>query len=126
MIKSKMLDSSRLFRIFKYLALVLLVISAVPFLKRPSTHERYTQVLRSFKNEKRLFVADYLESEVDGNFDGRELARLCASKVWRPEDKALVLTCEPVTGGIGAVKNGILLCIRFSIEIGGSCARPII
>ncbi|KAK7745047.1 hypothetical protein SLS53_003282 [Cytospora paraplurivora] len=119
-----MLDSSRLFRIFKYLVLVLLVISAVPFLNHPTTRERYAQVLRSFKNEKRLFVADYLESEIDGSFDGRELAKLCASKVWRPEDKALILTCEPVTGGIAAVKNGILHCIRFSIEIGAQLVLP--
>lgn len=119
MIRPKMLDSSRMFRALKYLTLVLLFLVAIPILNRPSTREKYTEILRSFKDEKRLFIADFLENEVDGRFDGTELAKLCKSKKWRPADKAIVLSCQPMPGGIGEVKNGHLHCIRFAIEIGG-------
>lgn len=114
-----MLDSSRLFRILKYSVLVLLFVFIVAFLDGPSYRERYAEVLRSFKDEKRLFMTDYLENEIDGKFDGSELAKLCARKTWHPEHQALILSCEPVPGGIGEVKNGHLQCIRFAIEIGG-------
>ncbi|KUI67431.1 hypothetical protein VM1G_02611 [Cytospora mali] len=124
MIRPKMLDSSRLFRILKYLVLILLIFFAIPFLNRPSTRERYTELLRNFKDEKRLFIADFLDNEIDGTFDGRELAELCAGKRWRPEDEGLILSCQPVPGGIGEVKNGHLQCIRFAIEIGAQLVLP--
>lgn len=119
MIRPKMLDPSRLSRVLKYLTLVLLFLFAISFLNRPSTREKYTGILRSFKDEKRLFIADFLESEVDGRFDGTELAKLCKSTRWHPEDEAIIVTCQPMAGGIGEVKNGHLNCIRFAIEIGG-------
>ncbi|KUI62998.1 hypothetical protein VP1G_10121 [Cytospora mali] len=119
-----MLDSSRLFRILKYLVLILLIFFAIPFLNRPSTRERYTELLRNFKDEKRLFIADFLDNEIDGTFDGRELAKLCAGKRWRPEDEGLILSCQPVPGGIGEVKNSHLQCIRFAIEIGAQLVLP--
>ncbi|ROW11361.1 hypothetical protein VMCG_01255 [Cytospora schulzeri] len=119
-----MLDSSRLFRTLKYLIIVLLFLFAVHLLNRPSYREKYTEILRSFKDEKRLFVDDFLENEIDGRFDGRELAKLCRSKKWHPENRAVILSCQPMPGGIGEVKNGHLHCIRFAIEIGAQLVLP--
>lgn len=119
MIRPKLLDAPRLVRIVKYLAPALLLFYFLSDLEENQVRDRYAEVLRSFKDEKKLFVSDLLENEVDGRFDGAELARLCAGKEWHPEDKGLILTCEPMPGGIGEVKNGLLHCIRFAIEIGG-------
>lgn len=120
MIRPKMLNSSRLFRTLRYSVLVLLFLFAIPLLNHPSAREKYAELIGDHKDEKGLFVADYLENEIDGSFNGSELAKLCASKVWRRDDEAIILTCQPVPGGIGEVKNGHLQCIRFAIEIGGA------
>lgn len=123
MVAPKMLVSSRLFRIVKYVAAVLvLLVLVLPYLREHSSRVRgqYDEILRSFQDEKKLFIADLLENEVGGDFDGAELASLCASRPWYPDDRAIVLTCEPVPGGLGGVKNGQLSCIRFAIEIGGT------
>ena len=119
MIRPKLLDTARLVRIAKYLAPALLLLYFLSDLEENQVRDRYSEVLRSFKNEKKLFVSDLLENEVDGRFEGAELARLCTDKEWRPEDEGLILTCAPMPGGIGEVKNGLLHCIRFAIEIGG-------
>lgn len=119
MIRPKLLDSPRLVRIIKFLAPALLLLYFLSDIKEDQVRDRYAEVLRSFKDEKKLFVSDLLENEVDGRFEGGELARLCAARQWHPDDKALVLTCSPMPGGIGEVKNGLLHCIRFAIEIGG-------
>ncbi|KAF3768988.1 hypothetical protein M406DRAFT_239083, partial [Cryphonectria parasitica EP155] len=82
---------------------------------------------RSFQDEKKLFVGDFLESgEVGGDLDGSELASLCASKHWYPEEKAVIVSCEPVPGGLASVKNGALNCVRFAIEIGGASTAQLI
>jgi hypothetical protein len=119
MIRPKLLEAPRLVRIAKYLAPALLLLYFISYLDGNQIRGRYAEVLRSFKNEKKLFVSDLLESQVDGKFEGTELARLCAGKGWHPDDKALILTCSPIPGGMGEVKNGLLHCIRFAIEIGG-------
>ncbi|KAI3401689.1 hypothetical protein diail_9353 [Diaporthe ilicicola] len=123
-----MLDTSRLVRIAKYLVPALLLLYLISDLKenevRDRVRDRYAEVLRSFKDEKKLFVSDLLENEVDGSFEGAELARLCATRRWYPEDKAIVLTCAPMPGGVGEVKNGHLHCIRFAIEVGAQLVLP--
>ncbi|KAI7783157.1 alternative oxidase [Diaporthe eres] len=124
MIRPKLLDAPRLVRIIKYLAPALLLFYFLSDLEEKQVRDRYAEVLRSFKDEKKLFVSDLLENEVDGRFDGAELARVCAGREWHPEDKALILTCSPMPGGVGEVKNGLLHCIRFAIEIGAQLVLP--
>ncbi|KAK2610482.1 hypothetical protein N8I77_003909 [Diaporthe amygdali] len=124
MIRPKMLDTSRLVRIAKFLIPVLVIFYFLSDLKENEVRDRYAEVLRSFKDEKKLFMSDLLENEVDGKFEGGELAQLCASRKWHPEDKGLVLTCAPMPGGVGEVKNGLLHCIRFAIEIGAQLVLP--
>lgn len=120
MVASKLIDASKLFHIIKYLTVVGLLIFLVPYLNDPRARDAYTDVLRSFQDEKKLFLADFLAHELDGPFEGTELAKLCANRTWFPENKAVILTCEAVPGGLGEVKNGHLSCIRFAIEIGGA------
>lgn len=117
---------SRLLRLIKLAAgLVLLVVLAGPYLRdgpsvaqvREQVLEQYAEVLRSFQDEKKLFVADFLGGGVA--LEGTGLAALCASRTWFPDDKAVIVSCEPSSGGPGAVKNGLLSCIRFAIEVGG-------
>jgi hypothetical protein len=81
-----------------------------------SVESAYDGVVRTFGDERQVFLSDVLEHEVDGDFDGHGIEDLCSKRHWTPE---LVLSCEPVHGGIGQVKNGILNCIRFAMEMGG-------
>lgn len=119
-----MIGSSRIFHLTRYLGASFIFLYFVfPYLRSHSpdyVRSRYADILRSFQDEKKLFVADFLENEVGGEMDGSALAKLCASKTWIPPSQPVVVSCDPVPGGIGGVKNGQLNCIRFAIEIGGA------
>lgn len=115
-----MLDSSRLFHLVKYVAAVVLFLFLVgPYIWEHSP-QSYADILRNFQDEKKLFVAEFLDSDLGRDIVGTDLAKLCASRQWRPANKAVIVSCEPVPGGYGEVKNGHLNCIRFAIEIGGT------
>lgn len=122
-----MLDSARLFGLMKYVGAILLFLFLVgPYLREHAAPKptalggHYDELLRSYQGEKKSFIADLLQNEVGGSeLVGTELATLCAGRRWYPDDKAVIVSCEPVPGGLGAVKNGHLSCIRFAIEIGG-------
>lgn len=120
--------SSRLFHLTKYLVVVLILVFFVfPYLRGHSpayVRDHYDEILRTFQDEKQLFVDNILKDEVGGDLDGSALGRLCSSKTWFPESHGIILSCEPVPGGIGEVKNGQLNCIRFAIEIGGESSSP--
>ncbi|KAH8884524.1 hypothetical protein GQ53DRAFT_661656 [Thozetella sp. PMI_491] len=81
----------------------------------------YHDVLRTFKDQKTVFVADFLENEIDGSFNGSGIARLCASKQWTPN---LYLSCASAYGGISQVKNAHLTCFRVAIEMGAELILP--
>jgi hypothetical protein len=81
----------------------------------------YTTVLRKFKDERALFISDFLEHEVDGDFDGSSIAELCGRKEWTP---GLFLSCESPPAGLGNVKNAHLNCIRTAIEMGAELILP--
>lgn len=123
-----MVGSSRVFHLTRYLVAGLLLLYFVfPYLRSHSpeyVRDHYEDILRSFQDEKKLFVADFLENEVGGEIDGSALYNLCASKTWIPATQPVILSCEPVPGGMGEVKNGQLNCIRFAIEIGGAYCLP--
>jgi hypothetical protein len=111
-----MYEPTRVFPLVKYgLPLMIFVWCFASLVNTPPA---YREILRKFKDEKRLFVSDFLEYEIDGRFDGSGIAELCASKTWNPN---LILSCDPPPGGLGLVKNAHLNCIRFAIEMGGSC-----
>lgn len=79
----------------------------------------FLEVSADGKNEKVLFVGDFLESKADDDFDGEPIASLCWAKNWTG---GLVFNCDAPTGGIGVVRNVHLNCIRFAIEAGGQSA----
>lgn len=119
-----MLNSSRLFGLIKYTAaFLLLLLLAGPYLRDQSerVREQYLHVERppTPEDEKHLFVSRFLAGDVGGPIKGTEIAALCAKRPWLPDDKAVIVSCDPVAGGMGHVKNGQLNCIRFAIEIGG-------
>lgn len=121
MLAPKMVNSARFCHLTRYLIAVLaLVYFVFPHLRN---YSRTYAPLRSFQQEddKQLYLAAFIENEVGGDLDGSALAKLCASKTWFSENQAIVLSCDPVAGGLGTVKNGQLNCIRFAIEIGGRC-----
>jgi len=78
-------------------------------------------VTRVFRNQRELFIKDFLEHEIDGQFNGTAIANLCASKEWVP---GLLMSCDEVAGGVGEVRNAHLHCIRFSIEAGAALILP--
>lgn len=122
-----MLKSSRLFGLVKYTAIfLLLLLLAGPYLRDHSqrVREQYDHYLHAERpptpeDEKQLFISRFLARDVGGPIRGTEIAALCAKRPWFPDDKAVVVSCDPVAGGLGHVKNGQLNCIRFAIEIGG-------
>jgi len=112
-------ESARLFHLLKFAAPAVILLWSLGYLavSRPG----YREFLRQFKDERKLFAADFLEHEIDGRFNGRPIAELCESKIWTP---GLVLSCEPPGGGVGEVKNAHLHCIRIAIEMGAELVLP--
>jgi hypothetical protein len=66
--------------------------------------------------KKGAFVQQYLDVEIDGQFDISPLETLCRSRERTP---GLIAKCMPSPGGIGNVRNMILNCLRFAFEAGG-------
>lgn len=60
----------------------------------------------------------YLET-----FDPEPMRSLCSSKEWTP---GLYFTCDESVGGIGNIRNSILLCVRYAIEAGAGLVVPTI
>jgi hypothetical protein len=81
------------------------------------SRSQYGDVVRKFKSEKSVFVADFLDNEIDGKFNGAGIQKLCTGKKWTP---GLIFSCAPPAGGIAIVRNAQLHCIRFAIEAGGT------
>lgn len=109
-----MLASTQLFNLLKFaVPLIVIIWTIAYFTTSPSTYREY---LRKFKDEKKLFISDFLEHEIDGQFDGSSITELCKRKTWTP---GLFLSCDSPAGGLGMVKNAHLTCIRFAIEMGG-------
>lgn len=109
-----MLASSQLFNLLKFaVPLIVITWTLAYFTTSPSTYREY---LRKFKDEKQLFISDFLEHEIDGQFDGSSITELCKRKTWTP---GLFLSCDSPAGGVSIVKNAHLNCIRFAIEMGG-------
>jgi hypothetical protein len=109
-----MLASSQLFGLLKFALPAIVVVWTLAYLyTTPSTYREFT---RKFKDEKDLFISDFLEHEVDGKFDGSSIAELCSRKTWTP---GLFMSCDSPPGGLGIVKNAHLNCIRLAIEMGG-------
>jgi hypothetical protein len=113
-----MLASSQLFTLVKFAAPLIIIFWSIAYFTTSTS--TYTEVLRQFKDEKSLFISDFLEHEIDGYFDGSSIADLCKRNQWTP---GLFLSCESPAGGVGNVKNAHLNCIRFAIEMGGM-TRP--
>lgn len=111
-----MLDSSRVFNLIKILVSLAVFGWTLSFFGFSTS---YQQVLRHFQGEKALFLAEYLQNEIGGQFDGQSIAALCANRTWT---KGLIFNCDPPPGGIGEVRNAHLNCIRLAMEAGGmSC-----
>ncbi|KAK3393605.1 hypothetical protein B0H63DRAFT_516785 [Podospora didyma] len=114
-----MLASPSVFKLLKFAGPLLLAVWSLSYFF--SYEAAYHGVVRTFKDEEKLFIADFLEHEIDGKLDGIGISELCASKRWTP---GLMLSCEPVPGGISQVKNAHLNCIRFAMEMGAALITP--
>ncbi|KAK4193371.1 hypothetical protein QBC35DRAFT_103975 [Podospora australis] len=114
------MSTPRLVQLLKFGAPVLILVWSIAYLFS-NRAPVYNGVVRHFKNEKDLFISDFLEHEIDGRLDGSGIAKLCESKKWTP---GLVLSCDPQAGGFGQVKNAHLNCIRFAIEMGAELVLP--
>lgn len=113
-----MLASSQLFSVLKFAVPLIIFFGTVAYLT--TSPAAYNEYLRAFRDEKELFVADFLEHEIDGQFDGSSIADLCSRTTWTP---GLFLSCDSPAGGVANVKNAHLNCIRFAIEMGGMIDR---
>ncbi|CAK7270817.1 hypothetical protein SEPCBS57363_004299 [Sporothrix epigloea] len=105
---------------FAFVFLVLLWIF-VQFGGTGDARNQYTTLFRKFRDQRTVFVSDFLNHDVNGPYNGDGLSDLCATKKWTP---GLLLTCDAVPGSMTDVKNGILTCMRVAIEIGAEIILP--
>jgi hypothetical protein len=112
--------SSSVSQILKVLVPILIIIWSFTFFG--FTKPSYDSVVRQFKNQKQVFVADFLNHEIDGQFSGQGIEKLCASKKWT---QGLIFSCDPPAGGVSVIRNAQLHCIRLAIETGGKPAQNI-
>ncbi|CAK7214708.1 hypothetical protein SCUCBS95973_002225 [Sporothrix curviconia] len=82
---------------------------------------QYTSLFRKFRDQRVVFISDFLNHDINGPYNGDGLSDLCTSKKWTP---GLLLTCDAVPGSMADVKNGILTCMRVAIEIGAEVILP--
>ncbi|EXF76603.1 hypothetical protein CFIO01_10755 [Colletotrichum fioriniae PJ7] len=114
-----MLGSTSLSQLMKLVGPMLLILWSVWYLGISRQHVQ--TITRKFRNQRELFIKDFLEHEVDGRFDGAAIQGLCGSKKWT---KGLLMGCDAAPGGIGEVRNAHLHCIRFAIEAGAELILP--
>jgi hypothetical protein len=80
-------------------------------------HVDYKQTIAvAIKGGKGAFIHQSLASEIDGPFDSTAITRLCTNTTWTP---GLIMKCEPPSGDVSEVRNAVLICVRYAIEMGG-------
>ncbi|KAF9879134.1 hypothetical protein CkaCkLH20_03367 [Colletotrichum karsti] len=114
-----MLASSSISQFAKVVGPIVLIVWSVWYLG--ISRQQVEEATRRFRSQRKLFIADFLEHEIDGKFDGNAINNLCTSKKWTP---GLVMSCDTVHAGIGVVRNAYLHCIRFAIEAGAELVLP--
>ncbi|KAI6350959.1 hypothetical protein MCOR25_010260 [Pyricularia grisea] len=103
-------------QIAKVIVPLVLIVQLLIFLTSNGATSKLERLTRPFKNEKLVFISDFLShEEYGGPFDGRPIAEMCAKKTWNLDR---IVQCDAVPEGVGTVRNGHLQCIRFAIEIG--------
>lgn len=113
-----MLESYRLVHYLRFFAAVLVLSWIfVEFGGGGDSHNQYADLFRQFRDQRAVFINDFLNHDVNGGFKGDGLADLCSTKKWTP---GLLLTCDAIPGGVADVKNGVLTCLRIAIEMGGT------
>ncbi|KAL8355801.1 hypothetical protein RB601_001213 [Gaeumannomyces tritici] len=112
-----MLAQANLISAAKFAVPLVIFVWTFVYMTSSSPRATYSQVMRKFKDQRTLFVSDFLENEIDGPFDGKPIEAMCASKTW---NRDWILQCDAVPEGVGTVRNGHLQCIRLAIELGGT------
>lgn len=74
----------------------------------------YTDTAESFQEA----AVDIFDVEP---FDAEAIQSVCSKAIWNP---GLVFTCDKSGGGIGNLRNSILICVRYAIEAGGALVIP--
>ncbi|EPE04724.1 alternative oxidase [Ophiostoma piceae UAMH 11346] len=117
-----MMDKLRLVHYLRISSVALVFIWLfVHFAGGGDDHNRYTALFRQFRDERAVFVDDFLSHDVSGRFESDGIMSLCSGKRWT---SGLVLTCDAVPGNMADVKNGVLTCIRIAIEMGAELILP--
>ncbi|KAL8350411.1 hypothetical protein RB598_005629 [Gaeumannomyces tritici] len=112
-----MLAQANLISAAKFAVPLVIFVWTFVYMTSSSPRPTYSQVMRKFKDQRTLFVSDFLENEIDGPFDGKPIEAMCSSKTW---NRDWILQCDAVPEGVGTVRNGHLQCIRLAIELGAS------
>ncbi|KAJ0158756.1 hypothetical protein CTA2_10961 [Colletotrichum tanaceti] len=114
-----MITSTSMSQLVKLAGPLVLILWSVWYLG--ISRQQVQTITRAFRNQRELFIKDFLEHEVDGRFDGAAIESLCAGKQWTP---GLIMSCDAGPGGIGDVRNAHLHCLRFAIEAGAALILP--
>lgn len=99
--------------ILAFLALLFVFLHS---LTRGHAHIAFWAVRKAFSTRE-TYVANYLDNDMSGPYDGTPLKEICRRAEWR---EGLIIKCGRINGGIGNVRNGILTCVRLAIAAGGN------
>lgn len=76
----------------------------------------------SIQNTRTKEVNLHLDAfDINGDFDPAPMQYLCAHKL---PQQGLYLKCDESNGGFGNLRNSVLLCTRYAIEIGADLLVP--
>ncbi|GKT83092.1 alternative oxidase [Colletotrichum tofieldiae] len=99
-----MIGSTSMSQLVKFVGGLVLVFGSLWYLGVSRQHVH--AVTRAFRNQRELFIKDFLEHEIDGRFDGTAIQSLCAAKKWTP---GLLMSCDEAAGALA--KCGTPICI---------------
>lgn len=85
------------------------------------TSSRYLIPTQSTRWREAYTDTDLEAFDITGPIDLAPLRDLCAH---RPHQPGLLFECNESDGGVGNIRNSLLLCTRYAIEVGGEMIMP--
>ncbi len=93
---------------------VILISICILLLRNQDAYQVLAEALP--RHNRNVWIQTAMRTQIDGKQDIRPVAELCSRVKWT---EGLILHCPNSQGGVGNVRNKILGCLRYAIEMGG-------